>query len=224
LALELPHRPALGMEDFLVADCNAQAVRWIDRWPDWPGPVLFVFGPPGCGKSHLAHVWLGRSRAAIVEARSLDPAALGETPEEAPAIVVEDADPPLAAAAETALFHLCNLAAERRGHLLVTAELPPARAGFALPDLASRLGAATIVGIGAPDDALLGAVLVKLFRDRQLLVPAEAVTYMLKRIERSFAGARAAVSAIDRAALARRRAVSVSLVREALGGHEDAPS
>jgi chromosomal replication initiation ATPase DnaA len=183
-----------------------------------------VFGPSGCGKTHLAHVWQQRTGAVLLEAASLDPSAVGRVMEGTPAAVVEDADPPLSAAAETGLFHLCNLAAERRGHLLVTAKLPPARAGFRLPDLASRLGAATIVGVGAPDDELLGAVLVKLFRDLQLLVPADVVAYMLKRIERSFAGARAAVSAIDRAALARQRAVTLSLVREVLGGHEEPPS
>ncbi|MGB8274330.1 MAG: DNA replication protein, partial [Alphaproteobacteria bacterium] len=68
LPLDLPHRPALGLEDFLVAPCNVGAVRWIDRWPDWPGPVLAITGPSACGKTHLAHVWQARSGAAMLSA------------------------------------------------------------------------------------------------------------------------------------------------------------
>ena len=46
------HRPALGEESFLVAPGNRDAGAWIDRWPDWPGRVLAIHGPQGCGKSH----------------------------------------------------------------------------------------------------------------------------------------------------------------------------
>ena len=61
LALDLRHRPALGRDDFLVAASNEAAVRWIDRWPDWPAPGMVLWGPPGCGKSHLAAVWRHRA-------------------------------------------------------------------------------------------------------------------------------------------------------------------
>ncbi|MCY4503228.1 MAG: DNA replication protein, partial [Alphaproteobacteria bacterium] len=71
--LHLGHRTAMGAEDFLVADSNAEAVAWIDRWPDWPAPALTVWGPAGAGKTHLAHVWQARSGAVPVP-----PAALAE--------------------------------------------------------------------------------------------------------------------------------------------------
>ena len=48
---------AMGREDFLVSPSNADAVAWIDRWPDWPGPALVIVGPPGSGKTHLGQVW-----------------------------------------------------------------------------------------------------------------------------------------------------------------------
>ena len=80
LPLGLPQRPALGMEDFLVADCNRAAVAWIDRWPEWPGPLVVLYGPEGCGKTHLAHVWQARTGAGIVPASELariDPGEFG---------------------------------------------------------------------------------------------------------------------------------------------------
>ena len=63
LALDLPARPAMGREDYLVAPCNQDGVSWIDKWPDWPAPALVLFGPAGSGKTHLAHVWQNRASA-----------------------------------------------------------------------------------------------------------------------------------------------------------------
>jgi len=213
LPLDLPHRPALGMEDFLVAGCNRAAVALVDRWPDWPAPLAVITGPEGSGKTHLAHVWQAKSGAKPVPGLAgLDPGAL------APgfALVVEDVAAPLGAESERALFHLYNLAGEAGGHVLLTAREPPARWTVALPDLASRLTAAPTAAIGAPDDALLAAVLVKLFADRQIKIGTDVVTYLLARMERSFAAARTLAAALDRAALASGRKVSVALARTVL--------
>lgn len=216
LALDLSHRPALGMEDFLVADCNGEAVAWIDRWPRWPGPALAIFGPAGCGKTHLAHVWQARSQAKILAQGALGggepPALLGD----ARCCVVEDMGGGLGDAGERALLHLYNVVTEGGGHLLFTARHPPSRWNVALADLSSRLAAAPAVAVGMPDDALLGAVLVKLFADRQLAVGDKVIAYLLARMERSFDGARRIVAALDRAALAERRRITVALVREVM--------
>ena len=200
LAFDLGHRPALGRDDFLVAPCNRDAVAWIDRWPDWPGPALVILGPPGCGKSHLAQVWRRRADAA------------GES-------VVDDADRP---GDDVALFHLFNRRAEDGAHLVLTARTPPARWRGRLPDLVSRLAAAPTVTIGAPDDALIGHVLVKLFADRQLEIGAEVVSYLVRHMERSFDAARRLAAAADAAGLAAKRRVTVPLVREVLAatGHD----
>ncbi len=194
LALDLGHRPALGREDFLVAPCNEDAVAWIDRWPDWPGPALVIHGPAGCGKTHLAQVWRARAGA-------------GEDS------VIEDADRP---GDDVALFHLFNRRAEDGGHLLLTARTPPARWRDRLPDLVSRLAAVPTVEIGPPDDILVTQVLVKLFADRQIEVGPEVVSYLVTHMERSFDAARELVAAADTAALAGKRAVTVPLVREVL--------
>ncbi len=201
LALDLGHRPALGREDFLVAPCNENAVAWIDRWPDWPGPALVIHGPAGCGKTHLARVWRQRSGAA----------------ENA---VIENADRP---ADDVALFHLYNRHAEEGGHLLLTARTPPARWPERLPDLISRLAASPTVAIGAPDDTLIAQVVVKLFADRQLEAGAEVVSYLVTHMERSFAAARRLVAAADAAALAAKRPITVPLVRDVLTALERDP-
>ena len=115
---------------------------------------------------------------------------------------------------ERALFHLLNLAREEEAFVLITARTRAGRVGASsLPDLASRLRAMPVVELAPPDDALLRAVMVKLFADRQLAVDESLVAYLATRIERSFAAARAAVEALDREALRQKRPVT-----RALGG------
>ena len=216
LALDFDHRPALGGDDFLVAPPNAEAVRWLDAWPDWPGPALVVFGPAGSGKTHLAEVFRSQSGARPVTADGLRgddaPALLGD----ARACVLEDAEGTVARGLEEPLLHLYNHIKESGRHILLTAKQPPARWGIGLGDLASRLNTAAQAGIGAPDDALITAVLVKQFTDRQLKVDVEVISYMVARMERSFDAARRMVGAIDDLALEERRNITVPLVRQVL--------
>jgi chromosomal replication initiation ATPase DnaA len=210
-AFEFPHRPAFGADDFLVAPSNEAAVAFLDRWPGWPSSSLVLHGPPGCGKTHLAHVWQARSGAALRTAVALRPDAVPDLAAH-PAIVIDDAE----RADERPLLHLVNLVAERRGHLLLTAAAPPARWTTALPDLRSRLVAMPAIAVLAPDDALIGAVLLKLFADRQLEVGEDVVVFLLRHMERSFAAARRVVAALDHAALVARRRITVPLAREVL--------
>lgn len=218
LPLDLPHRPALGREDFLVAPGNAVAVAWIDRWPDWPGPALALYGPPGCGKTHLCQVWRAMSGAVEIDAEAL---AASEPPEllgAARACVLDGIEAVLADddLRQRRLLHVYNMMVERGGHLLFAGRKAPARWPCALPDLRSRLAAIQAIALAAPDDALIEAVLVKLFADRQLRVGPQVIAFLLARMERSVAAARAVVAALDRVSLERRREVAVPLAREVL--------
>jgi chromosomal replication initiation ATPase DnaA len=212
LAFELPVREARGREDFLVADCNAEAVAWLDRWPAWPAFALCVHGPSGCGKSHLLEVWRRQSGAPGIDGAELTGAVVVELLD-AGAVAVDNAD---RISDHAALFHLYNGLREGRGYLLLSGERAPARWPVELPDLVSRLSAMDAVGVDSPDDELLSALLAKLFADRQVAVGADVVAYLLKRMDRSHAAARDMVTRLDRAGLSDGRAITVALARAVL--------
>jgi len=220
LVLELPHRAALEADDFLMSACNQEAVRLIDSWPEWPGAGHAIVGPAGSGKSHLANVWLLKSGARRCDAGAI--AAFYGLGEGAPrGVLLEDLD--RVAFDEEALFHLLNLSAEYGFSVMLTARQAPAAWHVGLADLASRLRLIPIAEIGAPDDDLLRAVLLKQFLDRQLDVDPQVIAYLSARMERSMEAARDLVEALDRAALSEGRRITRHLAAEILA-HAASPS
>ncbi len=218
LALDLPLEPRLDPEDFLVGPSNEAAYGLIEGWPDWPDTVLLLEGPEGAGKTHLAGIWARRAHAWTLPARDI---AQADVPRlvSGGALVVEDAD--RGPVDEAALFHLLNMARERRSHVLITGRGGPDAWGFATRDLVSRLRLAPVARIDPPDEALLRALVVKLFLDRQIVVDTSVVDYLVLRIERSFAAVAEAVDSLDRHALSAGRRVTRAMAASILPGLED---
>ena len=216
LPLPLPVRVAEGREDFFVAPANALALSLLDAPDSWAQGRMLLLGPEGAGKSHLAAIWAAERGAVIRAAAGLTPATVADLAATR-AVVIEDAQHLAGqAAAEQALFHLLNLTAAEGGRCLITAPAPPRDWGVALPDLKSRLDATQSVRIAPPDEALLAAVLVKLFADRQLTVPHSLIGWLVLRMERSLGLARALVAALDARALAEGRAITRAMAAEVL--------
>jgi len=220
LPLDLGHRSGQSREDLVVSPANAAAVALVERWPDWPSPVVVIAGPAGSGKSHLAAIWRDRNRAAVMSGR-----AIGPYPPDGAAhgpVLIDDADAgPLD---EQGLFHLINAVRAAGHHLLLTSRRFPAAWGVKLPDLASRLRAATTVEIHEPDDALLAGAITKLFADRQVEVDQNVVQFLVRRIERSLSTAMRVVDRLDAIALERKTPITRSLAGETLSAFDEGQS
>jgi chromosomal replication initiation ATPase DnaA len=203
--LVLPLEPlnAMTRADFIVVPGNQRALAFLDSWPDWPAPAAALFGPPASGKTHLARIWAERSGAVLVQADSLDEPVAG-------AAVVENCDSPRAPGHQSALFAML----EQGAPLLLTGRSAPSAWPVSLPDLTSRFRSLVTFELGEPDEALLTALAVKLFADRQLLVPEAVVTRLVHGLERSAAAVRDFIAKADREALSRQKPINVQLIRE----------
>jgi len=217
IPLDLQHRAAYGREDFLIASNNQDAAAWVDRWPEWPAPALILYGPPASGKTHLCAVWAQRSNAVLLNPDDIINNDAEQVSQMADHIALRHADLLIGdRRCEEKLFHLYNILKETGRSVLMTSRAPPTSLHFEIADLASRLRAAPSIAIAPPDEMLLTALLVKLFRDRQITINEDVLQYILPRMERSFAAARDLVTQADARALAEKRNITIPLIREIL--------
>ncbi|WP_271893567.1 DnaA regulatory inactivator HdaA [Candidatus Phyllobacterium onerii] len=209
LPLDLGHEPGYSRDDLIVSASNMAAVDIVDRWPGWISPIVVLAGPTGSGKTHLAAVWKAESDAIILDAQSIGTA----SGEKGPFLIDDIGAGPID---ESGLFHLINTVRQSGSSLLMTSRKWPANWPVTLPDLASRLKAATTVEIDEPDDMLLSGVLYKLFADRQVAVDPNVINFLVSHIERSLSTANRIVERLDRAALEKKsritRALAASVV------------
>jgi chromosomal replication initiation ATPase DnaA len=213
LPLDLPIETRLEAEDFLVSPSNEAAYHLIDQWPNWTDRVFLLTGPEASGKSHLAAIWAKRAKAWTEKASDIK---LDHVPHlvSSGALVIENCDQ--GGVDEHALFHLINAARERGTFVLLTARSGPDQWGLKTPDVVSRLRLAPEGKLASPDDALLGAVLVKLFVDRQLVIDTTMIDFIKSRIVRSIAAARDFVQQLDREGLARGKPITKALASQLL--------
>ena len=212
LILDLPVRTSLDRGDFFVSEVNQLALARLEEPTTWLNGKLVLVGPEGAGKTHLAHIWAEQDGAHLIQPPDLERLDIGSIEE---SVALDDADR-IEGSAERALLHLHNQVAASGHCLLLTARRAPRYWKVGLPDLRSRMEATDVVRIDAPDEALLAAVLMKLFADRQNAVTPSAISWLTRHMDRSFAEAQRIVAAIDARALAERRKVTRDLAAEVL--------
>ena len=214
---DFPTPATMARDNYIVSRCNHAAAEWVAKWPDWPMPVSLLIGPSGAGKTHLLSIWADLAGAEIFSVTDLSKMNIDDLVEEYPALAIDDLDQVISSADDQeALFHLYNAAINHQTDVLIASNRPVNQLNLQLDDLASRLKAAPSVKIDPPDDDLLEPLLMKMFADRQLIVPKRVVNYLIKRMERSFHTARQWVEELDKAALSEQRRITLPLARKIL--------
>lgn len=186
IALPLDKLRSGGSDSLIITPSNADAFAALGNHAAWPGHCAILIGPPRSGKSLMARYFAGQG---------------GE--------VIDDAD----ALADEALFHRWNAALAADRSILLLSAKAPAEWAVELPDLRSRLGASQLLEIHAPDDELIGQLLLKHLHDRGTSIGPDALAFVTKRIERSYAALEDFARKANARALAQGVAINLPLVR-----------
>ena len=222
LALGLQHAP--GLDDFIIGR-NQVVIEALRRSLEPGGePILYLFGPTGCGRTHLL---LGQCTEAeghglrcaylsLKEYAALAPEML-EGLENLDLVAVDDiqaiATDPIW---EEALFALFNRCRDLGTRMLFSADCGPGALPVQLPDLRSRLAWGLTLSMHALDDAGRLDLLQSLARRRALKLPDDVARYLLDRTPRHPGDLVDTITRLDKASLAEKRRLTIPFVRDSL--------
>ena len=207
LLLDFPRQTKFDAADFMPMSCNADALKAIETNLTNGTGGLYIYGPEGCGKSHLLHLAAGRLNVEV-----FTPDTLPSDPTTLTCAVVDMVDEATPDQQEK-LFHLYNHLMSGRG-LLILAGRHAADQLKGLPDLTSRLKTLQHIKMQLPDSPQLELLLVKFAADHRLQIDAAVVRYLLSRAERSPRKLEGLVAKLDEASLTEKRAVTIPLVKQ----------
>ncbi|MES1201445.1 MAG: chromosomal replication initiator DnaA [Pseudomonadota bacterium] len=206
-------------DTLVVTEANRDVAQLLTDWRNWPGGALALVGPPGSGKTHLALAWALETGARAIAANT-PPTAADERFQEAQGrLLIDDADGPRD---EAALWHVLDLARSRGGAVLLVAAQPPGVWPVEALPLRSRLLSLPVARLGEPDEGLMEVVLRRLCREQFIQLSDDAAKYLVLRLPRTFAAARAVSVALDQEVVRGAKPVSVAVAKRALGRAENA--
>lgn len=200
-------------DKLVVAGANRDAAKLLTDWRSWPHGALALCGPEGSGKSHLALAWGLEARA-----RKLSPSIAAEDAvaafrETGGRLMFDDAD---GVCDEVMLWRILDLARTERGAVLLVGAAPPAAWAVQSPDLRSRLASLPVAKLGEPDEALMDVVLRRICREQFIQLSDDAAKYLVRRLPRTFAAARAWAAALDRELVNGAKPVTTAIAKRAL--------
>ena len=220
---------------FVTAGSNLVAAQILAQWPEpnqqGLAQLAILIGSNGSGKRLLLHQWLERQPAITLHHGEIQPwlARIHQQKQLAAqkfALIdlVEDYLAPQESSGEMLeqeLFRFINLIVEQNGCLLMVSRKNPAAWRIKLPDLQSRLNAATVMVIEAADEELLKKLVARFCQTRQVQIDAEVIDYLMRRIVRSGEELLRWLELLNQYSLRYQRPITISLARELLGDYQE---
>ncbi len=212
LILKFPEHRAYKKEDFYVSPSNQEAYDFITNWPKWIKRIVNIFGPSGSGKSHLSSILKTKTKCLEILGNELNENIIFEFKTKE-VLIIENFNEKIP---EELLFSLWNIALQDNKYFLINSIKPISSFKFKLPDLTSRVKSSLNIGIKLPSDDLISAIIAKNFSDKQIMVEAKHIDYIIKRIDRSYEKISQFILTLDRYSLKKGSPFGLKLIKEVL--------
>ena len=200
-------------EDFYISKSNKHIFDLFNQWPKWEKNFLNIIGEKFSGKTHLANIFLDKFKGVKFEAKFLNNENLKEI-KIYQNVVLENISELMD---EKLFYSLINIIEQDNKYLITTSTKPIVSIKFNLPDLASRSKNFLLQNIEKPDDELIFALLVKNLSDRQISLEKKLISYIIKRIDRSYGKIFDFIYKIDEISLKKKKSIDLKIIKEVLG-------
>ena len=212
LTFQFPFKKTYYEKDFYVSSNNFQTYKLIESWPNWPSKLLNIFGPPGCGKTHLSNILKKKINTLIINENEFKNININILKDKE-CIIIENFDNNID---EFFFYSFLNLINQSNIYLLVNSRISIKKFQINLKDLKSRLDSFLDVGINLPTDDLLRVILTKSFSEKQIELNVKVLEYILKHIDRSYEKIFQFVKEIDIESLSTGKSININLIKKVL--------
>ena len=212
LILKFPSHQVYKREDFYVSPGNQQAYDFINSWPRWIKRIVNIFGPPGCGKTHLINILKSKIQSLLILAKDVDAEILSQYKIKE-CLIIDDFNNNIK---ENILYSIINSAFQDNKYLIISSKVSLKEFGIKLEDLKSRFKSFIDIGINMPTDDMIRVILTKNFSDKQIQISEKNIEYILKNIERSYEKINSFSNSIDGLSLAKASPINLQLIKKVL--------
>ena len=213
LIFNFPFKRSYSSQDFYVSSNNFNAFKLIESWPKWSSRFVNIFGPKGCGKTHLTNILMNKIHCTMTTAKKIDEEILNifKTKE---CLIIDDYKNDID---EKLLYSIINMASQDNKYLIISSLISLKKFKTKLKDLNSRFTSFIDIGIDLPTDDLLRVILTKSFSDKQIKISKKNIEYILKNIDRSYEKVNLFANSIDDLSLVKAKPINLGLIKKALG-------
>ena len=212
LIFNFPFKKNYLQQDFYVSENNFSAFKLIESWPKWPSRFINIFGPKGCGKTHLINILKSKIQSMIIFSKNVNGETLSEYKTKE-CLVIDDFNNDID---EKVLYSIINQAFQDNKYLIISSPASLKKFDTKLEDLKSRFKSFIDIGIDLPTDDLLRVILTKNFSDKQIQVSEKNIEFILKNIERSYEKINSFSNSIDNLSLAKAQPIKLQLIKKVL--------
>ena len=213
LTFKFPFKTKYYEQDFYVSSNNFSAYRLIESWPNWPGKWVNIFGPKGCGKTHLSNILKKKINSVkIVQAKDIDNEKAFIL-ENLDCLIIDNFDQNVD---EKLLYSILNHSKQQNIYILINSHLPLKDLKYELQDLHSRAKSFVNLGIELPTDDLLRVIISKSFSEKQIEITPKISEYIIKHIERSYEKVFKFIKEIDDLSLSSGKSININLIKKVL--------